>query len=220
MATKPRARSQAQAATEQSQRTKQFKYRSIKSIHRKRIIEDKRLQLEGEHYQHSLEIEVLSMLNDGEEDEQLTEQRNNEIDQRNTRMEEIERQLAIYNDKMLDMAEEGDDEEAVTEWQLTQIRHKSWSLRQQTQEMPTQETQQVSDTFQYEEFRVDERLSLVKGRLRDLESQHYNKRLDMIVAEEGQADPILADVNKLETKINELREEEQGVEAQVESPPQ
>jgi len=112
MATKPRARSQAQAATEQSQAVKKFKYRSIKQIHRKRIIEDKRLQLEGEHYQHALEIEVLTMLNDGEEDEQLLTQRNNEIEQRETRMEEIERQLAIYNDKMLDMAEEGEEEEA------------------------------------------------------------------------------------------------------------
>jgi hypothetical protein len=110
MATKPRARSQAQAATEQSQAVKRFKYRSIKQIHRKRIIEDKRLQLEGEHYQHSLEIEVLTMLNDGEEDEQLQTQRNNEVEQRENRMAEIERQLSIYNDKMLDMAE--DEEES------------------------------------------------------------------------------------------------------------
>ena len=111
MATKPR-RSQAQASREQSQKVKEFKYRSIKQIHRKRIIEDKRLQLEGEHYQHSLEIEVLSMLNDGEEDPQLTEQRGNEIEQRENRMAEIERQLDIYNDKMLDMAEDEDEEEA------------------------------------------------------------------------------------------------------------
>jgi protein-tyrosine phosphatase len=89
---------------------------------------------------------------------------------------------------------------------------------QPTQEMPTQETQQVSDNFQYEEFRVEERLSLVKGRLRDLESQHYNKRLDLIVADEGQADPIMEQVATLESKINELRQEEQGVEAQVETP--
>lgn len=102
----------AQERTEQSQGVKKFKYRSIKQIHRKRIIEDKRLQLEGEHYQHSLEIEVLTMLNDGEEDPQLQEQRTNEIDQREKRMEEIERQLEIYNDKMLDMAEEPDEEEA------------------------------------------------------------------------------------------------------------
>jgi hypothetical protein len=100
----------AQERTAQSQGVKEFKYRSIKQIHRKRIIEDKRLQLEGEHYQHSLEIEVLQMLNDGEENPQLSEQRSNEIEQRTTRMEEIERQLAIYNDKMLDMSE--DEEEA------------------------------------------------------------------------------------------------------------
>ena len=74
----------------------------------------------------------------------------------------------------------------------------------------------MSDTFQYEEFQVQERLSLVKGRLRDLESQHYNKRLDLIVAEEGQADSIMEQISALETKIGELREEEQGVEAQVE----
>ena len=89
---------------------------------------------------------------------------------------------------------------------------------QPTQEMPTQETQQVSDTFQYEEFRPEERLSLVKGRLRDLESQHYNKRLDLIVSEEGQADAIMEQVSSLENKITELREEEQGVESQVETP--
>jgi hypothetical protein len=105
-------RTQAQASREQSQKVKEFKYRSIKSIHRKRIIEDKRLQLEGEHYQHALEIEVLTMLNDGEEEPQLSEQRQNEIEQREKRMEEIERQLVIYNDKMLDMAEEPDEEEA------------------------------------------------------------------------------------------------------------
>ncbi|HWI67940.1 MAG TPA: hypothetical protein VNS88_06145 [Nitrospiraceae bacterium] len=89
-----------------------------------------------------------------------------------------------------------------------------------TVEMTTQEAPAVSDTFQYEEFQVQERLSLVKGRLRDLESQHYNKRLDLIVADEGQADPIMEQISTLETKINELRSEEQGVEAQVEEPPQ
>ena len=78
----------------------------------------------------------------------------------------------------------------------------------------------MSDNFQYEEFQVQERLSLVKGRLRDLESQHYNKRLDLIVAEEGQGDPIMEQISTLETKIGELRQEEQGVEAQVEEPPQ
>jgi hypothetical protein len=88
-----------------------------------------------------------------------------------------------------------------------------------TQEMPTQEAQ-VSDDFQYEEFQVQERLSLVKGRLRDLESQHYTKRLDLIVAEEGQADPIMEQITSLESKIGELRQEEQGVEAQVETPEQ
>ena len=110
MATKPRARSQAQAATEQSQKVKEFKYRSIKQVHRKRIIEDKRLQLEGEHFQHSLEIEVLTMLNEDEEDPQLQQQREQEMDQREKRMDEVERQLAIYNDKMLDMAEDTEEE--------------------------------------------------------------------------------------------------------------
>ena len=86
---------------------------------------------------------------------------------------------------------------------------------------PTQEMEpEVSDNFQYEEFRPEERLSLVKGRLRDLESQHYNKRLDMIVAEEGQADAIMEQVSSLEGKITELRQEEQGVESQVETPEQ
>lgn len=113
MARKPAA--QAAQAAVQSQAAKKFKYRSIKSIHRKRIIEDKRLQLEGEHYQHALEIEVLTMLNDDEEDTQLSEQRTNEIEQRESRMQEIERQLDIYNDKMLDMAEESDEEEEASQ---------------------------------------------------------------------------------------------------------
>jgi len=110
MATKPRARSQAQAATEQSQGAKKFKYRSIKAIHRKKIIEDKRLQLEAEHYQHDLEIDVLKMLNEDEEDPQREEQRSAEIEQRSTRMEEIEKQVAIYNDKYLDVVDEDDEE--------------------------------------------------------------------------------------------------------------
>lgn len=87
-----------------------------------------------------------------------------------------------------------------------------------TAEMTTQEAPQVSDNFQYEEFQPQERLSLVRGRLRDLESQHYNKRLDLIVSEQGQADAIMEQVATLETKITGLREEEQGVESQVETP--
>ena len=97
--------------SQQSQGAKKFKYRSIKSIHRKKIIEDKRLQLEAEHYQHDIEIDVLTALNDGEQDPQREEQRSTEIEQRETRMEEIEKQLGIYNDKYLDVVEEEEDVE-------------------------------------------------------------------------------------------------------------
>jgi hypothetical protein len=86
-----------------------------------------------------------------------------------------------------------------------------------TQEMPTEEqpSPQLDENFQYEQFQTQERLSLVRQRLRDLESQHYNRRLDMLVAESGQADPILEEVSRLETKITELRQEEDDVQTEA-----
>ena len=91
-----------------------------------------------------------------------------------------------------------------------------------TTEEPTEEmaepTQQLDDNFTYEQFRAEERLSLVRGRLRDLESQHYNKKLDLYVVPSDQADAVLEQAADLEAKIIELRQEEQSVESEQSNP--
>jgi hypothetical protein len=88
-----------------------------------------------------------------------------------------------------------------------------------TTEEPTQEmsepVQQMDENFTYEQFRQEERLSLVRGRLRELESQHYNKKLDMYVVPSEQTDAILQQAADLESKIMELRQEEDAVEAET-----
>jgi hypothetical protein len=50
-------------------------------------------------------------LNGEEKDSQVEENRGKEISQRQDRMTEIEREISIYNDKLLDVIEESDEKE-------------------------------------------------------------------------------------------------------------
>jgi len=87
---------------------------------------------------------------------------------------------------------------------------------------PTEVMQTVatSDSFQYEQYQPQERLAAVRGKERELESQHFQARLNLIVAPADQSDAIVAQISDLESSIMELRQEEDQVEAQQpEEPP-
>jgi hypothetical protein len=87
-----------------------FKYRSIKAIHKQKILEQRREELEVEHYTLAEHIDTLDSL-PPLEDEVQQQQRVEAIKQTRERLAVIESMVETYNKKLLDVREESDEEE-------------------------------------------------------------------------------------------------------------
>jgi predicted nucleic acid-binding Zn-ribbon protein len=74
--------------------------------------------------------------------------------------------------------------------------------------------------FKYEKISKQDRINRVEQRLSSLETNHYERRLDLIVSsDEAQSNAVLADIQKIEGDITDLRAEADAVKNETEPTP-
>lgn len=73
-------------------------------------------------------------------------------------------------------------------------------------------------SFKYRRFAPERRLGVVQARQEQLETRHYERRLDMLVARNpDQSAEILNDVDRIEQDIADLRDEEAVIQQEIDA---